>query len=269
VRAPNDVWCADFKGWFRTADGERCDPLTISDAYSRFLFTCRIVEPTTEGVQPWFDRAFREFGLPRAMRTDNGAPFASVGVGGLSRLSVAWLKLGIKLERIDPGAPQQNGRHERMHRTLKDQTARPPAPTVRAQQRRFDHFREHYNQERPHEALDQEPPASHYTASPRRYPDRVEESCYDADHAIRRVRSNGEIKWGGEFVFVGEALVGEAVGITETEDGDWIVRFADIDLGLIDRKAKKLRRFAAPRPGRRKAQRPEQIEKTVTHVSGL
>jgi putative transposase len=269
VRAPNDVWCADFKGWFRTSDGERCDPLTITDAYSRFLFTCRIVEPTTEGVQPWFDRAFREFGLPRAMRTDNGAPFASVGVGGLSRLSVAWLKLGIRLERIDPGAPQQNGRHERMHRTLKDQTSRPPAPTARAQQRRFDHFREHYNHERPHEALDQEPPARHYIVSPRRYPDRIEEPCYDADHAIRRVRSNGEIKWGGEFVFVGEALVGEAVGVTETEDGDWIVRFADIDLGLIDRKAKKLRRFAAPRPGRRKAQRPEQIEKTVTHVSSL
>ena len=268
VAAPNDAWCADFKGWFRTADGERCDPLTISDAYSRFLLTCRIVDPTTEGVQPWFDRAFREVGLPRAIRTDNGPPFASTGAGGLSRLSVAWLKLGIKLERIDPGAPQQNGRHERLHRTLKDQTSRPPAATARAQQKRFDRFREHYNHERPHEALGQETPASHYTASPRRYPDRIEEPWYDCDHAVRRVRTTGEIKWGGEFVFVSEALVGEPVGIAETKDGDWIVRFADIDLGLIDRQAKKLRRFAAPRPGRRKAHRPEQTEKTVTHVSG-
>ena len=265
VTAPNDTWCADFKGWFRTADGERCDPLTISDAHSRFLIACRIVEPTTEGVQPRFKRAFREFGLPRAMRTDNGPPFASNGAGGLSRLSVEWVKLGINLERIDPGAPQQNGRHERMHRTLKDQTSRPPAATAHEQQRRFDRFRAHYNHERPHEALGQKTPDSCYAASARAYPDRIEEPWYDADHAVRRVRSKGEIKWGGDFVFVSEVLIGEPVGIAETEDGDWIVRFADIDLGCIDHRTKKLRRFAPPRPGRRKA---EQTEKTVTHVSG-
>jgi transposase InsO family protein len=266
VRAPNDTWCADFKGWFRTADGVRCDPLTISDADTRFLLACRIVEPTTEGVQPRFKRAFREFGLPRAIRTDNGPPFASPGAGGLSRLSIEWVKLGIILERIEPGAPQQNGRHERMHRTLKDQTSRPPAASPQAQQRRFDRFREHYNGERPHEALDQETPASRYTVSSRPYPDRIEEPWYDADHAVRRVRSNGEIKWGGELVFISEVLVNEPVGIAETEAGDWIVRFADIDLGTIDRSSKKLRRFTAPRPGRRKA--AEQIEKTVTHVPG-
>jgi putative transposase len=265
VTRPNDTWCADFKGWFRTADGTRCDPLTISDAHSRFLFTCRIVEPTTEGARPLFRRAFQEFGLPVAMRTDNGPPFASTGAGGLSRLSVEWVKLGIRLERIDPGAPQQNGRHERMHRTLKEQTSRPPAATPAAQQRRFDIFRRHYNDERPHEALDQETPTSHYAASTRAYQERPDEPWYDADHAVRRVRTNGEIKWGGDFVFVSEVLVGEPVGIAETEDGDWIVRFATIDLGLIDRRTKKLRRFAAPRPGRRKA---EQTEKTVTHVSG-
>ncbi len=265
VYAPNDVWCADFKGWFRTADGTRCDPLTISDAHSRFLITCRIVEPTTEGVQPWFDRAFRELGLPLALRTDNGPPFASTGAGGLSRLSVEWIKLGIKLERIDPGAPQQNGRHERLHGTLKTQTSRPPAATPRRQQLRFDRFREHYNHERPHEAHGQETPASCYSASPRPYPDRIEEPWYDADDAVRRVRSNGEIKWSGDSVFIGEALAGEPVGITETEDGDWIVRFADINLGIIERQNKKFRRFTAPRPGRRKA---EQTEKTVTHVSG-
>jgi len=268
VSAPNDVWCADFKGWFRTADGQRCDPLTISDAYSRFLFDCRIVAPTGDGVHPRFERAFRTFGLPRAMRTDNGPPFASTGAGGLSRLSVEWVKLGIKLERIDPGAPQQNGRHERLHRTLKAETSRPPAPTPGAQQARFDRFRKTYNHERPHEALGQEPPAAHYSASPRQYPDRIEEPWYDADHAVRRVRSNGEIKWGGEFVFVSETLTGEIVGVAETEGGDWIVRFADIDLGLIDRKTKRLRRFTAARPGRCEAP-PEQTGKTVTHVPGL
>jgi putative transposase len=265
VNAPNDVWCADFKGWFRTADGDRCAPLTISDAYSRFLITCRIVAPTTEGVQPRFKRAFREFGLPRAMRTDNGPPFASNGAGGLSRLSVEWVKLGIKLERIDPGAPQQNGRHERMHGTLKAQTSRPPAANLSEQQARFDCFRAHYNQERPHEALDQQPPASHYARSLRPYPDRTEEPWYDADHAVRRVRTCGAIKWGGDFIFISEVLIGELVGVAETAHGDWVVRFADIDLGLIDRRTKKLRRFGTPRPGRPKA---EQTEKTVTHVSG-
>ena len=266
VAAPNDVWCADFKGWFRTADGSRCDPLTISDAHSRFLLDCKIVAPTTEGTEPRFVRAFREFGLPQALRTDNGPPFASTGAGGLSRLSVKWVKLGIRLERIDPGAPQQNGRHERLHRTLKEQTSQPPAATPKSQQRRFDGFRRHYNCERPHEALDQETPASRYTASSRPYPERIEEPWYDADHAVRRVRSSGEIKWGGELIFVSEALIGEPVGIAETADGDWIVRFADIDLGVINRQTKKLRHFAAPRPGRRKAQH---AGKTVTHVSGL
>jgi hypothetical protein len=265
VAAPNDVWCADFKGWFRTADGARCDPLTISDAHSRFLLDCRIVAPTREGVEPRFIRAFREFGLPRALRTDNGPPFASTGAGGLSRLSVTWVKLGIRLERIDPGAPQQNGRHERLHRTLKEQTSHPPAATPKAQQRRFDDFRRHYNCERPHEALDQTTPASHYTASPRGYPERIEEPWYDADHAVRRVRGSGEIKWGGELIFVSEALIGEPVGIAETEDGDWIVRFAAIDLGVINRQTRKLRRFATPRPGRGKAQH---TGNTVTHVSG-
>ena len=267
VTAPNDVWCTDFKGWFRTADGTRCDPLTISDAHSRFLISCQIVEPTTEGVQPWFERAFREFGLPRAMRSDNGPPFASTGAAGLSRLSIVWVKLGIKLERIDPGAPQQNGRHERMHRTLKDQTSRPPAANAQEQQDRFDCFCDEYNHDRPHAALDQTTPASHYAASPRPYPNRIAEPWYDADHAVRRVRADGAIKWDGDYVFVGEALAGEPVAIVEAQEGNWLVRFADIDLGRIERRTKKFYRFAAPRPGRRKA-KAEQIGKTVTHVSG-
>jgi transposase InsO family protein len=268
VQAPNDLWCIDFKGWFRTADGQRCDPLTITDADSRFLLECRIVPETIASVQPVVDRTFRAFGLPLAIRSDNGTPFAAGGSpGGLSRLSVHWLKLGIRLERIDPGAPQQNGRHERMHGTLKAETSRPPAATPAEQQRRFDSFRRDFNENRPHEALGQVPPSRRYQSSPRDYPARIEEPWYDAEHAVRRVRSNGEIRWGGELIFLSEALVGEPVGIAETEAGDWILRFADVDLGLIDRASRKFRRFAAARPGRGKASQ-EQTQKTVRHVSG-
>jgi transposase InsO family protein len=266
VEAPNDLWGIDFKGWFRTRDGTRCDPLTITDADSRYLLECRILPPTLAEVQPAVDRVFREFGLPRAIRS-NGSPFASSGAGGLSRLAVHWLKLGITLERIEPGAPQQNGRHERMHATLKAETARPPAASAAEQQARFDAFRRDFNDNRPHEALGQVPPVRRYQPSPRPFPDKIEEPWYDPDHATRRVRPTGEIKWGGDLVFVSEALAGETVGVAETEDGDWIVRFAAVDLGLIDRTSKKLRRFAAGRPSRRKAQ-PEQIEKTVNHVTG-
>ena len=268
VQAPNDLWCIDFKGWFRTADGQRCDPLTLTDADSRFLIECRIVPPTTDGVWPVVDQAFRELGLPRAIRSDNGAPFAAAGAGGLTRLAVHWLKLGIRLERIDPGAPQQNGRHERMHATLKAETSRPPAATAAEQQARFERFRHDFNDHRPHEALGQVPPTRRYRPSPRPYPTKIDEPWYDAEHAVRRVRSAGEIKWGGEFVFVSEALAGEYVGIAETDHGDWVVRFADLDLGCIDRKSRKLRRFTTPRPGRRQA-KPEQTEETVRHVSGL
>jgi transposase InsO family protein len=241
VRAPNDLWATDFKGWFRTGDGRRCDPLTVSDACSRYLLGCQAVaRPDHEHVEPAFDALFCEFGLPKAMRSDNGPPFASVGVGGLSRLSVWWLKLGITVERIDAGKPQQNGRHERMHGTLKEATAKPPAATIPAQQRSFDAFRREFNEERPHEALGQQPPASLYVASTRRYPCPLREPAYDAEHAVRRVRSNGEIKWSGELLFVSEVLVGEPVGIAETETGDWRVCFADVELGFIDRRTRKL-----------------------------
>jgi putative transposase len=255
VTAPNDLWCIDFKGWFRTRDGMRCDPLTLSDADSRYLLVCQAVAPTTAGVDGAMEAALRAHGLPGAIRSDNGPPFAGHGAGGLTRLAVKWLRLGIGLERIDPGAPEQNGRHERMHGTLKADTARPPADTLAAQQRRFDDFRAMYNNERPHEALDQQTPASRYRSSPRPYPCRTEEPHYDAEHAVRRVRSNGEIRWGGELVFVSEALVGEPVGLAETETGDWIVRFADHPVGLIDRRTGKLRPFAPARPGRRKGAR--------------
>jgi putative transposase len=265
ARQPNDVWCIDFKGWFRTRDGRRCDPLTVSDAVSRYVLACRIVEPTLAGVRLACERLFRESGLPWRLRMDNGPPFASSGVAGLSQLSVWWLKLGIALERIDPGAPQQNGRHERMHGTLKKHTSQPPAETLPEQQARFDEFMTFFNTYRPHQALDQQTPASCYTASPRAFPERLQEPWYDADHAVRRVRPTGEIRWGGDLIFVSEALAGEPVGIAETADGDWLLRFFDLKLGLINRKTKKIFRFAAARPGRRKA---EQNRKTVTHVPG-
>ena len=213
VTAPNDVWCIDFKGWFRTRDGERCDPLTVSDAYSRFLLACVIVPPRTDTVRVAVEQLFKRYGLPLAIRSDNGAPFAGTGAGGLSRLSVGWIKAGIALERIEPGQPQQNGRHERMHRTLKAETAKPPAASAGQQQVRFDRFRQDFNDNRPHEALGQQPPAAFYRPSLRPYPERLDEPWYDAWHAMRRVRTDGSIKWGGDLVFISETLKGELVGI--------------------------------------------------------
>jgi putative transposase len=243
VEQPNDVWCADFKGWFRTMDGHRCDPLTISDAHSRWLLRCQAMTEGTSGefVQPLFEATFREYGLPLRMRTDNGPPFASVGAGGLSALSIWWIKLGILPERIDAGCPQQNGRHERFHRTLKAATAQPPAATLRAQQRRFDAFRVEYNTQRPHEALGQQPPSSCYTSSSRRYPRRLEEPSYGDEAQVRRVRHNGEIRWRNGLIYVHQALVGEPVGIFEIADG-WLVRYGPIELGLVDVAHARLRR---------------------------
>jgi transposase InsO family protein len=245
---PNAVWCADFKGWFQTGDRQRCDPLTISDAMSRYLLRCQAVARTDgEHVRPVFEAAFSEFGLPFAIRSDNGPPFASTGAGGLSKLSVWWIKLGVRPERIDPGKPQQNGRHERMHRTLKAETADPPAATLAEQQLSFDRFRAIYNVERPHEALDLATPAAVYRASDRAYPRALREPGYPSDCAVRRVRSNGVIKWAGDLIFVSEALIGEPVAVEETEDGEWRVRYADIELGFID-KSGRLRRRKMARP---------------------
>jgi len=248
AQAPNDVWAADFKGWFRTRDGTRCDPLTINDACSRYALCCQIVDPSERGVRPWFERVFREYGLPRALRTDNGAPFATTGAGRLSHLAVWWLKLGIQVDRIAPGHPEQNGRQERFHLTLQQEASTPPAATRAAQQTRFDHVRRVYNEDRPHEALGQQPPARRYVASPRPYPARIEDPWYDATHAVRRVKETGQIKWHGDLVFVSEAVRGEWVGVAETAHGDWLVRFMQVELGQIDRVT---RRFTPAWPGRR------------------
>jgi putative transposase len=251
VLAANDTWCIDFKGWFRTGDGERCDPLTVTDAFSRYLLCCNIMAEQIAPVRQAVDRLFKEYGLPHVIRSDNGTPFSCAAApAGLTRLSVHWLKLGIALERIVPGQPQQNGRHERMHKTLKAETVSPAATTRREQQKRFDCFREDFNDNRPHEALNMDTPAQHYRCSPRPMPKRVAELYYSADHDVRRVRSKGDIKWLGETVFISEALSGEPVGLTELENGDCLVRFASVDLGIIERKTRKLIRYTAGRPPR-------------------
>jgi len=243
---PNEEWAIDFKGWFRIASGERCDPLTITDQMSRYLIEVRIAAPTTAGVKAAMVRVFAEAGLPDAIRSDNGPPFGSTGAGGLSSLSVWLLKLGIEPRYIPPSSPQDNGRHERMHRTLKKETAATPAHHLDQQQVRFNIFRAHYNEDRPHEALGQTTPSSHWQPSPRRMPSRIEDPWYDADHRVRRVSVNGRIKWRNEDVFIGEALAGEAVGIAEQDSGCHVVRFCRHDLGLIDRQDSFVR-LAPPR----------------------
>lgn len=232
---PNAVWCADFKGWFRTGDAQRCDPLTITDAHSRMLLCCHGLGHGTgyAQVRPFFQRTFHDYGLPAAIRTDNGPPFASVGVGGLSPLSVWWIKLGIIPERIAPGHPEQNGRHERFHETLKAECQRRPAANLAAQQEQFDAFQLCYNTERPHQALGQRPPASAYTPSARPYPARLVDPSYPDSPAIRRVRSNGQVKWRGDLIFVSEVLQGEAIAIREGAHG-WHAFFGPVFLGTLD-----------------------------------
>lgn len=251
---PNDVWAIDWKGWFCTGNGERCEPLTISDAYSRYLIRCQVLA-RNDGEHAWpvIRAAFFERGLPKAMRSDNGPPFASRGVGRLSRLAVKLIKAGVVPEWIDPGAPQQNGRHERLHLTLKQDTALPPAYSLRAQNRRFALFRRTYNEERPHEALGQVPPADVYECSPRPFDGRLREPHYPDEHSVRRVRSNGQIKWRGELVFLGEALIGEPVGLEQIEQDRWLVRFGPIELAILDASAREPRLLDPAKLRRRQA----------------
>ncbi len=231
----NRVWCADFKGWFRTADRQRIDPLTISDAHSRYLLRCQAVEKIdTARVQAIFEAAFREHGMPEAIRTDNGAPFASRAVAGLSRLAVWWIKLGIVPERIEAGHPEQNGRHERMHRTLKQEAAQPPAANRREQQRVLDRFRQEYNQVRPHEALEMRTPASLYEPSPRKFPARVPEIVYPQSMAVRSVRPHGHFRWKKHDVFLSEVLWGEQVGLLPEDDRWFTIYLAQLPLARFD-----------------------------------
>lgn len=244
----NHVWALDHKGWIRLGDGSRVEPFTATDGFSRYLISLAATGSTQyDECQPLLERAFREYGLPQIIRSDNGSPFASSGATGLTALSVWWIKLGIHHERIDPGHPQQNGRHERFHLTLLE-AMRPAPPTRAAQARRFSAFARDYNEERPHEALGQRPPASVYQPSPREMPRRLPKPDYPSEAAVRQVRSNGEIKWRGELIHVCSALAGEAVAVEETEDGSWQVRFFDVPVGIIDQQTCKLRRCPRAAP---------------------
>ena len=237
--APNQSWSADFKGDFLLGNGRRCYPLTISDNFSRYLLLCRaLARPSQEQVQPWFEWVFRQAGLPEVIRTDNGAPFASLALGGLSQLSKWWIKLGIKPERIQPGKPAQNGRHERMHRTLKQ--AVPPQSDLREQQRHYDPFQEEYNWERSHEALGRKTPGSVHCTSLRSYPAKLPEVQYESGVTVRKVRQNGEIKWRGELLYVSTVLAKEPVGLKPIDEGKSELRYSFHLLGILDERNKTI-----------------------------
>ena len=234
---PNGIWTADFKGQFKTRDGVYCYPLTLVDGFSRYLLACQGRRSTAiVTARPVFRRAFEEFGLPRIIRTDNGVPFATTALGRLSLLSVWWIRLGIAPELIEPAHPEQNGRHERMHRTLKAEAPRPPAANLQAQQTRFNRFRVEYNDERPHEALDQDTPASVYQPSPRPFPDRLPPIDYPAHFEVRRVSENSGIRWKRHWVCVTHTLAREYVGLEEVDDGLWDVYFGPVKLGRMDER---------------------------------
>ena len=229
---PNVVWSGDFKGYFLVGNGERCDPLTVSDVFSRYLLCCNAL-PSQRGqdVRRTLEATFRQYGMPAVFRSDNGAPFGAPGYGVLSRLAVWLIRLGIRPEYITPGKPQQNGRHERMHLTLKQDTTLPPAATIKGQQRRFERFRRDYNDERPHEALGQKTPASVYVPSVRGFPRKLGDVEYPRHYELRQVKQRGEIKWRGHLVRLTPALSGQTVGLRPLAEDCWQIYFGPVLLG--------------------------------------
>ena len=240
---PNAVWCADFKGHF-PVDGKRCYPLTITDGYSRYLLRCQGLRTSRFGPsRKVFEAAFREYGLPEMIRTDNGTPFSSLAPAGLSSLAVWWIRLGIHPERIMPGRPDQNGRHERMHRTLKMATARPPRSSLRAQQKAFDRFQREYNEERPHEGLNMEVPASLYQSSQRTYPEKIPDPEYPADFYVTRAYPNSVISFSGIQWYLSAPLAEQLVGLKHISEDRWMVYFSNIAIGIADLQLAKKRQY--------------------------
>ena len=238
---PNDSWSIDYKGQFRTGDRILCYPLTITDNYSRYLIKCQgLRHPSYEATQPCLERAFREYGLPRAIRSDNGTPFASTGLGGLSRLAVWLVRLQIIPERIELAHPEQNGRHERMHRTLKEAVCQPPRNSLTRQQKAFDCFTMEYNEERPHEALGMKTPASLYQPSSRSYPSKLRTVEYDSWMSVRRVLPSGGVKWHNNYIYLSQALAGEIVGLKQITDTTWEIWFSFLPLGILDENKQKV-----------------------------
>ena len=237
MTAPNAIWTADFKGQFKTRDARYCYPLTLVDGYSRYLLACQGLRSTAVTLaRPVFQRVFEAYGLPRIIRTDNGVPFATTALGRLSLLSVWWIRLGIYPELIEPAHPEQNGRHERLHRTLKAEATRPPSGNLAAQQVRFNRFRREYNDERPHEALNQETPASVYEPSPHTLPRTLPPIEYPGHFEVRLVSRNSGIRWKHHWVCVTHTLAGEYVGLEEIDDGLWEVYFGPLKLGRMDER---------------------------------
>jgi transposase InsO family protein len=242
VTAPNQLWCMDFKGYFMTSDGYRCDPFTITDAHSRYLIRCQAVaRMDLAQVSAVCDAAMREYGVPERIRTDNGAPFAGTGLLSLSKLSLGWMKLGIVHERIRPGCPQQNGRHERMHRTLKEETTKPPARTLTEQQKKFDRFRLIFNHERPHEALQNETPGSVYVPSARMLHGNACSFTYPKIFHTRRVNNNGDISWHKGRVFISEVFRNEEIGLEQIDENMYRVCFCNTELGEFNSSEMRFR----------------------------
>ena len=235
--APNDLWTTDFKGQFPTRDGVWCFPLTISDQHTRYLLACQ-GRPNIKGpgAQSVFERTFREFGLPWAIRTDNGVPFATTGIHGLSQLNVWWMRLGIQHQRIHPASPQENGAHERMHRTLKAGACRPPRANGAAQQRAFNRFRVLYNEERPHEFLNGATPSAHYTPSPRPFPATLPPLEYPGHFLVKRVTNAGTFRLKHKLLFLANALKQHHIGLDETDDGIWSIYFCTVLLAKLDER---------------------------------
>lgn len=243
ARGPNEVWCIDFKGWRRTGDGCCCQPLTVTDQCTRYLLCCQALPSTrSELVRPVLEAVFRDYGLPQRMRSDNGAPFGDGGQCGLTELAVWWIELGIECERIDAGCPQQNGCHERMHRTLGEATMDPPAHSMRQQQKRFDRFRQEYNHERPHEALGQQFPGAMYQCSSRPYPPRTPQPEYGRRWVLRQVSPRGQVRWNGERLFLSHALAGKQIAFEPVAEGRWRLWYYRHWLGLWEEGKRILRR---------------------------
>jgi transposase InsO family protein len=259
--APNDIWCADFKGQFKLGNGRYCYPLTITDRFSRVVIRCEALENAkSEPTIAAFDEAFREYGLPKVIRTDNGVPFAARGLWALSRLSVFWLRLGIWPERIAPAHPEQNGQHERMHLVLKQETTRPPGANILQQQERFDRFVDVYNNERPHEALGQQPPRTLYTTCERRFPTELRDPEYPLHDEARRVHTNGDL-WleKGHCFKLTMALAGETVGVRELDGNRCLITFMEFDLGHYDFTTRRFEANALPNGKERPAHRRREL----------
>ncbi|MBM3986265.1 MAG: transposase [Planctomycetes bacterium] len=238
---PNDVWATDFKGWCLSGARERLEPFVLGDAFSRYALSCTLVDSTSDdAVWPIFERAFRDYGLPWRMRSDNGPPFASPGLAGLSRLSVRWLRLGIRPERITPGKPQQNGQLERFNLTLALEALSPPAPTRAQQERALQRFRVRFNEVRPHEALGDRTPAEVYTPSPRRFSGEIPEFQYASPTVVRHVRRDGCVKWAGTTFFLSQVLAGEPVGLQQVSSRHWSIQLGPLEVALLDEELQRV-----------------------------